>query len=114
MTPPFRGFGASTKPGAIHPDTLTIRNNLIFWFGRAGRVDFAVAQFQQLLTDYQRVLGPDHPDTLRTRSNLAFWLRQTGQVDEAVAQFQQLLTDQRRVLGPDHPDTLRTRGYLGT
>ncbi|MDQ3151759.1 MAG: tetratricopeptide repeat protein [Actinomycetota bacterium] len=33
----------------------------------------AATAFEQLLTDYLRVLGPDHPHTLTTRSNLAYW-----------------------------------------
>jgi Tetratricopeptide repeat len=39
-----------------------------------GRLEEAVTQFQALLEDRLRVLGPDHPDTLATRHNLADWL----------------------------------------
>ncbi|MEN3541424.1 tetratricopeptide repeat protein [Microbispora sp. ZYX-F-249] len=39
----------------------------------AGDAAAAVAAFEQLLADRQRVLGPDHPDTLFTRGMLARW-----------------------------------------
>jgi hypothetical protein len=32
-----------------------------------------VTEFEALLTDRLRVLGPDHPHTLMTRNNLARW-----------------------------------------
>jgi hypothetical protein len=37
-----------------------------------------VAAFEELLTDYLRVLGPDHPYTLTTRHNLARWRGEAG------------------------------------
>jgi len=77
-----------------------------------GRVKEAIAQFEALLDDYTRVLGPDDPDTLNTRGHLAFWLGRAGRVEEAIAQFEALLDDYTRVLGPDDPDTLNTRGHL--
>ena len=56
------------------------RNNLASLFGEAGRVDQAIAQFEALLNDHLRVLGPDHPETLKTRKNLARWLGVVGEV----------------------------------
>ncbi len=69
-------------------------------------------QYELLLTDLLRVLGPDHPHTLTTRNNLASWLGRAGRVEAAVQQFELLLTDRLRVLGPDHPHTLTTRNNL--
>ena len=34
--------------------------------------------FEALLTDQQRILGPDHPDTPRTRNNLSSLLDRSG------------------------------------
>ncbi len=65
----------------------------------------AIAQFEVLLVDQQRILGADHPDTLTTRANLASWLAEAGRVDEAIGQFEALLNDCLRVLGPEHPVT---------
>ena len=79
-----------------HP--LTTRSDLARFLGEAGRADEAVAQFQALLEDHHRVLGPDHPDTLTTRNNLACRLALAGRVHEAVAQSQALLEDDLRVL----------------
>jgi len=57
--------------GPEHPDTLTTRNNLAYWRGRAGDAAGAVAALTELLPIRERVLGPEHPDTLTTRNNLA-------------------------------------------
>jgi hypothetical protein len=97
-----------------HPDTLTARNNLASWLGEVGRVGEAIDQFQALLADITRVLGPDHPDTLTARNNLASWLGEAGRVGEAIDQFQALLADRIRVLGADHPDTLTARNNLAS
>ncbi len=51
--------------------TLTTRNNLANWLGEAGRVEEAVQQYELLLNDQLRALGPEHPHTLTTRNNLA-------------------------------------------
>jgi hypothetical protein len=66
---------------------VTTRNNLANWLGKAGQVQEATGQYQRLLADRTRVLGPDHPDTLLTRNNLAHWLGKAGQVQEATGQF---------------------------
>ena len=50
--------------GPDHPDTLTSRNNLAYAYQAAGRLDEAIALYEQTLADYERVLGADHPDTL--------------------------------------------------
>jgi hypothetical protein len=33
----------------------------------------AITEFEALLADRERVLGPDHPSTLTTRDELAAW-----------------------------------------
>ena len=65
--------------GLDHPDTLTTRSNLASWRGEAGDPAGAAADFEELLADRLRVLGPGHPDTLTTRSNLSYW---TGKSSE--------------------------------
>jgi hypothetical protein len=66
---------------AGHPDTLSTRGNLAHWRGEAGDPAGAATAFDQLFTDYLRVLGPDHPDTLNTRDNLAHWRGQAKNGD---------------------------------
>ncbi|MEV6842192.1 tetratricopeptide repeat protein, partial [Actinoplanes sp. NPDC051411] len=56
--------------GEDHPDTLISRSNLALIYQVAGRTAEAVAEFEAVLADQQRVLGEDHPDTLISRSNL--------------------------------------------
>jgi hypothetical protein len=47
--------------GLDHLDTLTTRYNFASWTGEAGDAAGAVLQFQGLLRDRERVLGPGHP-----------------------------------------------------
>jgi tetratricopeptide (TPR) repeat protein len=92
-----------------HRDVLAIRGELADWLGESGRVDEAIAAFEQLLDDQLRLMGPDTPDTLTTRNDLAHWLGESGRVDDAITMLEQLRDDQLRVMGPDAPDTLITR-----
>ena len=78
--------------GPGHPDTLTTRNNVAAWTGRAGDARGALELSTALLPDRQRVLGPDHPSTLTTRNNIAVLdraergrPRRTGAVHRAAA-----------------------------
>jgi len=68
--------------GADHPDTLTTRNNIASWYGRAGRVDEAIGLFEVLLADQIRVLGADHPDTLATRAYLDYLRKQREEAEQ--------------------------------
>jgi hypothetical protein len=43
---------------------LITQHQIIYWRGEATHPASAVAAFEQLLTDYLRVLGPEHPDTM--------------------------------------------------
>jgi Tetratricopeptide repeat/Domain of unknown function (DUF4062) len=72
----------------------------------------AIQVAEPLLTDQERILGPDHPDTLGSRNNLALAYRATGRAAEAIPLLDRTLADRERVLGPDHPDTLGSRNNL--
>ena len=98
--------------GPDHPSTLASRNNLAGAYRDAGRLDEAIALYEQTLEDRSRLLGPDHPDILITRSNLAGAYQAAGRLDEAIALFEQTLEDSTHILGPDHPDILITRSNL--
>ena len=95
-----------------HPDTLASRNNLAGAYREAGRLEEAIALFEQVLTDRTRVLGEDHPHTLASRNNLACAYQEAGRLGQAIALYEQVLTDRTRVLGEDHPDTLASRNNL--
>jgi hypothetical protein len=54
-----------------HPDTLTVRTNLVVAYQEVGRLDEAIRLSERSLADYERVLGDTHPDTLNARNRLA-------------------------------------------
>ena len=98
--------------GPDHPDTLASRNSLAGAYRDAGRLDKAIALYEQTLEDSIRVLGPDHPSTLTSRFNLAGAYRASGRLDEAIILYEQVFSGRSRVLGPDHRSTLTTRDEL--
>ncbi|MEV1049287.1 tetratricopeptide repeat protein, partial [Streptomyces sp. NPDC049916] len=64
---------------------------------------------QQVVSDSERILGPDHPHTLSSRNNLASSLSDLGEHRQAADLLQQVVSDSERILGPDHPHTLNSR-----
>ena len=98
--------------GPDHPDTLASRNNLAGTYRDAGRLDKAIALYEQTLEDSIRVLGPDHPSTLTSRFNLAGAYRASGRLEEAIALYEQVFSGRSRVLSPDHRSTLTARDHL--
>ena len=98
--------------GPDHPDTLASRNNLAGTYRASGRLDKAIALYEQTLEDSIRVLGTDHPSTLTSRLNLAGTYRDAGRLDEAIPLYEQVFSGRSRVLGPDHRSTLTARDEL--
>ncbi|MEU7570535.1 FxSxx-COOH system tetratricopeptide repeat protein [Micromonospora sp. NPDC049240] len=88
----------------------------LLWAARAlrsaGDVARALALFEQLVTERERILGPDHPDTLTSRNDLATAYVSVDRTAEAIPLHEQTLADRERVLGPDHPSTLMSRNNL--
>ena len=98
--------------GPDHPDTLASRNSLAGAYRDAGRLDKAIALYEQILEDSIRIPGPDHPSTLASRFNLAGAYRATGRLDEATTLYEQVFSGRSRVLGPDHRSTFTARDDL--
>ena len=98
--------------GPHHPDTLASRNNLAGTYRASGRLDKAIALYEQTLEDSIRVLGTDHPSTLTSRLNLAGAYQAAGRLDEAITLYEQVFSGRSRVLGPDHRSTLTARDEL--
>ena len=98
--------------GPDHPDTLTSRNSLAGSYRDAGRLDKAIALYEQILEDSIRILGSDHPRTLTSRFNLAGAYRASGRLEEAITLYEQVFSGRSRVLGPDHRSTLTARDHL--
>ncbi|WP_165071406.1 tetratricopeptide repeat protein [Paludisphaera rhizosphaerae] len=91
---------------------LMLRGHIAGWTRRCGDARGALALFEALLLDQERVLGRDHPDVLRTRNNIASLMGSYGNAWGALASFAALLPDQERMLGGDHPDVLTTRNNI--
>ena len=98
--------------GPHHPDTLASRNNLAGTYRASGRLDKAIALYEQNLEDSIRVLGTDHPSTLTSRLNLAGAYQAAGRLSEAIPLYEQVFSGRSRVLGPDHRSTLMSRDEL--
>ena len=100
--------------GPDHPSTLASRHNLASAYQDAGRLNDAIALYEQNLEDRARTLGPDHRDTLTSRNNLASAYQDAGRLNDAIALYEQNLEDRARTLGPDHRDTLTSRHNLAS
>ena len=98
--------------GPHHPDTLASRNNLAGSYRDAGRLDKAIALYEQILEDSIRVLGLDHPRTLTSRFDLAGAYRASGRLEEAITLYEQVVAGRSSVLGPDDRGTLTARDDL--
>ena len=98
--------------GPDHPDTLASRNNLAGTYQASGRLDKAIALYEQNLEDSVRVLGTDHPSTLTSCFNLAGAYRASGRLEEAITLYEQVFSGRSRVLGPDDRSTLTARDDL--
>ena len=98
--------------GPDHPDTLASRNSLAGAYRASGRLDKAIALYEQTLEDSIRGLGTDHPSTLTSRLNLAGAYQAAGRLSEAIPLYEQVFSGRSRVLGPDHRSTLMSRDEL--
>ncbi|QQC40086.1 tetratricopeptide repeat protein [Actinomyces oris] len=98
--------------GPHHPNTLASRNNLAGTYRASGRLDKAIALYEQVFSGRSRVLGTDHPSTLTSRLNLAGAYQTAGRLSEAIPLYEQVFSGRSRVLGPDHRSTLMSRDEL--
>ena len=100
--------------GPDRPSTLASRNNLAGAYRDAGRLDEAIALYEQTLEDSTRILGPHHPHTLISRNNLANAYRDAGRLDDAITLYEQTFEDRTRILGTNHPSTLISLNNLAS
>ena len=91
---------------------MNARDNLAGAYDSVGRFGEAIELYEQVLAEYERVLGPDHPDTLNARDNLAGAYDSVGRFAEAIDAWEKLLPDCQRVLGLEHPLTKRVEKNL--
>lgn len=69
---------------------------------------------EQLVSDSDRIRGPQHAGTVSARSNLSLVYHQAGRIGEAIGLCEQVVTDRESILGSGHSDTLVARGNLAT
>ena len=98
--------------GPDHPDTLASRNSLAGSYRDAGRLDKAIALYEQVFSGRSRVLGSDHRSTLTARDDLADTYWEAGRLDEAITLKKQILADAMRIMGPDSPGASAARNNL--
>ena len=87
-------------------------NNLASAYQDAGRLDEAVALFEETLKRRKDKLPPDHPETLTSMDNLAQAYQKVGRLDEALALFEETVKRRKTVLGPDHVNSLTSMNNL--
>jgi hypothetical protein len=68
------------------PATLRTRRLLAHWRGKAGDLSRAVAEFEDLVADHLRLLGPENPDTLAAATNRLTGGGRSRQSDSPAAQ----------------------------
>src|SRR5262249_50321734 len=79
-----------------------------------GRIDEAVALYEEVLTARKAKLGPEHPDIGKSLGYLAQAYRQAGRLGEAIQRLEQAVALQKAKLPARHPDTIFSLGHLGS
>jgi serine/threonine protein kinase/tetratricopeptide (TPR) repeat protein len=102
----------STYMGPNDSNTLNTMNNLAHAYQRVGKLDKALALFQETFRRKEATLGPDDRSTLATKDNLAAAHADGGDWRMAIPLHEQVLAASRANLGPDDPDTLNTMNNL--
>ncbi|GAB2858572.1 hypothetical protein GCM10027074_27090 [Streptomyces deserti] len=92
--------------GPDHADLLEARNGLAQWTGEAGDEAGALAAYDALVADAERLKGRDDKSTLGLRAHRIWWLGRTGAYQAAVDACEELLPVVQRELGENHPVTL--------
>ncbi|MDN3029719.1 tetratricopeptide repeat protein [Streptomyces sp. S.PB5] len=93
------------KLGPRHPDTLTARAALAYWFSHEGVMAQALSRLEALVVDRTAWFGPDDPDTVRARGAVFWARRKAGDLEAAIADAEALLADVTRLHGPHHEET---------
>jgi tetratricopeptide (TPR) repeat protein len=99
--------------GGLARMVLSLRFWALYHLNKLGdSASQAIAVGEPLVSDFERLLGPDHPDTLTARDSLATAYQAAGRAAEAIPLYERTLAACERLLGADHPRTLNSRGSL--
>ena len=91
------------------------RNNLGAVLWRQGRIEEALAEFQQALDLRMNDpdVGPEHPYTTTSMGNVAASLMALGRFEESYAMYGEALRLRRLALGDDHPRNAALLNMMG-
>ncbi len=89
--------------GSLHPETLTLRNNIALSHHDLGDNVRARALLERVLSDRITVYGADHPEVSSTYGNLGVVEQTLGELPAAAAHTQQALDGLEGSVGPQHP-----------
>ncbi|WP_237276549.1 tetratricopeptide repeat protein, partial [Streptomyces caniscabiei] len=67
---------------------------------------------EQVVADWERVLGPDHPDNLGVRVDLGLLYWRVGRTGEALSLLERVRADSELGLGVNHPESFSVREVL--
>src|SRR5262249_16376882 len=87
-------------------------NYLAVAYEKGGRMNEALAIYEENLKHRQAKLGKDHPDTLLSLNNLANGYETAGRLKDAVPLFEALFKLRKARFGLDHSDTLASMNIL--
>ncbi|KAI9874601.1 MAG: hypothetical protein M1830_009576 [Pleopsidium flavum] len=87
-------------------------SNLGVLYKAQGKLAEAEVMYQQALTGYEKMLGPEHKSRLDTINDLGNLYANQGKLMKAEVMYQQALTGYK-VLGPEHASTLDIVNNLG-
>ncbi|GHH56057.1 ATP/GTP-binding protein [Lentzea cavernae] len=97
--------------GPDHSSVLSTRTSLARLRAETTTGD-PLAEFEGLVPDLCRVLGPLSRETLMAKGSRAYWLARTGDTAAAITEREQLVLDFTEVFGPEHQRTLLVRADL--
>jgi CHAT domain-containing protein len=109
----------AATPGALRAQsddlaTAERLNSQVVELYSAGHYREAIPLAQQVLTIYEKVLGPEHPNMAISLNNLALLYWSTGAYAQAEPLYKRALTIYEKVLGPEHPNTALSLANLAT
>lgn len=92
---------------------IITRANLARTYIAKGDYEEAVRRLEELIREYQELLGTTDLHIMRTKTILGRALRLANRFDEAEEVLTSNLADQRILLEPGHPDIRETETQLG-
>ena len=84
-------------------------NSVAVYFWSRGQYEGVEPLYQQAITIFEQVKGPNDLSTVASLNNLALLYKNQGKYEQAEPLFQRALAIFERVLGAEHPDTKRVR-----